>query len=193
MPIRLKTPQTSAEPLPLYGGKATLLVRPATAVDVDLAGITARRTLRELHDGLEGVRLYGMALPSIDADTISPDVIEGMADLVTMVELAMLVTSGVEGIEREDGTAADVSRETFAALFLDLAPREAFRNRVLRGVHEVVREGNGFAPSPSGGGAEASPIASAAETPTSPAPAASPAPTGSTARNTNTPRPQRKA
>lgn len=180
------------------GGHAVrFLMRPATQFEFDLAVERASAAARQLAQGEEARRLYGLdELPAEIFGGEEEEPVIGVSTTLVATELAMLVASDVDGYCDAAGEKYPFDRRHVGMIMMDWVGGSSvarqFQERALTGVYRAFAEGKPFAAALSGIGAAAAHTARDAGTPAPPAPEASPAQTESSAPPSKTPRRQKK-
>lgn len=150
------------EPLRLdLGGGSALLLRKADSFDQIAAESEAVRIVAAIEAGEKALAAYLLGEQEAGSEeepgtTRDPG---ALLAVITEIELAMRVVSGVENIELDETLQTQPSRRLFAALFCEVYVLNAFRAKSRGDLHVRTALGNGSAPSPTGGPPAASPIA----------------------------------
>ena len=142
--------ETSSAPqeVPLGGG-ATITVRPANLIEVEQAVAGVRRAVSILREGGAMPAHYGLTLDLATILGVDGGG-EGLAELMSLVEITLVCASGWQGVGLEDGSPAPLTRENLARLLLDPNRADRVRNVVYGPLHRVSEEGEGSPPSSSG-------------------------------------------
>jgi hypothetical protein len=167
-----------AEPLRLdLGGGSALVLRKADSFDQIAAESEALRIVGAIEEGRDALAEFLLGPEDGGAERDRGALIA----VITEIEIAMRVVSGLENIELDDVVQNEKSRALFAALFREPWILNAFRAKTRGDLHVRTLQGNGSAPSPIGEGKEAPPSAGTAASSNRPAPMDGAAPMESSA------------